>query len=205
MTEKQKTYMGILYRADDEHLIAERNYAKGITKEYNQSHPDGKDYRSELMHKLFGELGEKAHIEAPFYCNYGYRISIGRNFFSNFNVTILDGGQVTIGDNVYLAPNVGIYTASHPTDSRRRNLGYEWALPVVIGNNVWIGGNASIMPGVTIGNNVTIGAGSVVTKDIPDNVVAAGNPCKVIRKVKEGDLNGLINEKDGSQSIQQRY
>ena len=193
MTEKQKMYMGILYRADDEHLIAERNYAKGITREYNQTHPDREEDRKNLMGRLLGKVGEKAHIETPFYCNYGYRISIGNNFFSNFNVTILDGGQVTIGDNVYIAPNVGIYTAQHPTDVRRRNLGYEWALPVVIGDNVWIGGNATIMPGVTIGSNVTIGAGSVVTKDIPDNVIAAGNPCRVIREVKEGDINGIIN------------
>lgn len=205
MTEKQKMYMGILYRADDEHLIAERNYAKGITREYNQTHPDREEDRKNLMGRLLGKVGEKAHIETPFYCNYGYRISIGKNFFSNFNVTILDGGQVTIGDNVYIAPNVGIYTAQHPTDVRRRNLGYEWALPVVIGDNVWIGGNATIMPGVTVGSNVTIGAGSVVTKDIPDNVIAAGNPCRVIREVKEGDINGIINEKDRHQSIQQGY
>ncbi len=149
--------MGILYRADDEHLIAERNYAKGITREYNQTHPDREEDRKNLMGRLLWKSRRESWIiETPFYCNYGYRISIGKNFFSNFNVTILDGGQVTIGDNVYIAPNVGIYTARHPTDVRRRNLGYEWALPVVIGDNVWIGGNATIMPGVTIGSNGNI-------------------------------------------------
>lgn len=197
MTEKQKMLMGIIYNAEEACLIEERNRAKSLTKQYNESRQEDRDHRKYLMGQIFGKLGQNVHLEAPFYLDYGYRTTIGDDFFSNFNLTILDGGGVEIGDRVFIGPNVGIYTANHPTDVRRREKGYEWALPVKIGNKVWIGGGATILPGVTIGDNTVIAAGSVVTKDIPANVVAAGNPCKVIKEAEEGDRYGIIDKKDG--------
>lgn len=197
MTEKQKMLMGIIYNAEEACLIEERNRAKSLTKQYNESRQEDRDHRKYLMGQIFGKLGQNVHLEAPFYLDYGYRTTIGDDFFSNFNLTILDGGGVEIGDRVFIGPNVGIYTANHPTDVRRREKGYEWALPVKIGNKVWIGGGVTILPGVTIGDNTVIAAGSVVTKDIPTNVVAAGNPCKVIKEAEEGDRYGIIDKKDG--------
>lgn len=197
MTEKQKMLMGIIYNAEEACLIEERNRAKSLTKQYNESRQEDRDHRKYLMGQIFGKLGQNVHLEAPFYLDYGYRTTIGDDFFSNFNLTILDGGGVEIGDRVFIGPNVGIYTANHPTDVRRREKGYEWALPVKIGNKVWIGGGVTILPGVTIGDNTVIAAGSVVTKDIPANVVAAGNPCKVVKEAEEGDRYGIIDKKDG--------
>ena len=197
MTEKQKMLMGIIYNAEEACLIEERNRAKSLTKQYNESRQEDRDHRKYLMGQIFGKLGQNVHLEAPFYLDYGYRTTIGDDFFSNFNLTILDGGGVEIGDRVFIGPNVGIYTANHPTDVRRREKGYEWALPVKIGNKVWIGGGVTILPGVTIGDNTVIAAGSVVTKDIPANVVAAGNPCKVIKEAEGGDRYGIIDKKDG--------
>ena len=121
-------------------------------------------------------------------CDFGYNIEVGENFYANHGCVILDCAKVTFGDNVFIAPNCGFYTAGHPIDSKRRNAGLEYAHPITVGNNVWFGGGVQVMPGVTIGNNVVIGSGSVVTKDIPDNVVAAGNPCKVLRAITEEDL-----------------
>ena len=197
MTEKQKMLMGIIYNAEEACLIEERNRAKSLTKQYNESRQEDRDHRKYLMGQIFGKLGQNVHLEAPFYLDYGYRTTIGDDFFSNFNLTILDGGGVEIGDRVFIGQNVGIYTANHPTDVRRREKGYEWALLVKIGNKVWIGGGVTILPGVTIGDNTVIAAGSVVTKDIPANVVAAGNPCKVIKEAEEGDRYGIIDKKDG--------
>ena len=197
MTEKQKMLMGIIYNAEEACLIEERNRAKSLTKQYNESRQEDRDHRKYLMGQIFGKLGQNVHLEAPFYLDYGYRTTIGDDFFSNFNLTILDGGGVEIGDRDFIGPNVGIYTANHPTDVRRREKGYEWALPVKIGNKVWIGGGVTILPGVTIGDNTVIAAGSVVTKDIPANVVAAGNPCKVIKEAEKGDRYGIIDKKDG--------
>ena len=197
MTEKQKMLMGIIYNAEEACLIEERNRAKSLTKQYNESRQEDRDHRKYLMGQIFGKLGQNVHLEAPFYLDYGYRTTIGDDFFSNFNLTILDGGGVEIGDRVFIGPNVGIYTANHPTDVRRREKGYEWALPVKIGNKVWIGGGVTILPGVTIGDNTVIAAGSIVTKDIPANVVAAGNPGKVIKEAEEGDRYGIIDKKDG--------
>lgn len=130
-------------------------------------------------------MKENYWIEQPFWCDYGYNIEIGENFYSNHNLTILDGNKVKFGDNVFIGPNCSFYTAGHPLDTQRRNQGLEYAKPIIIGNNVWLGGNVCVLPGVTIGDNVVIGAGSVVTKDIPSNVVAAGNPCKIIKNLKD--------------------
>ena len=197
MTEKQKMLMGIIYNAEETSLIEERNRAKSLTKQYNESRQEDRDYRKYLMGQIFGKLGQNVHLEAPFYLDYGYRTTIGDDFFSNFNLTILDGGGVEIGNRVFIGPNVGIYTVNHPTDARRREKEYEWALPVKIGNKVWIGGGVTILPGVTIGDNTVIAAGSVVTQDVPANVVAAGNPCKVIKEAEKGDRYGIIDKKDG--------
>ena len=135
----------------------------------------------------FGKTGEEITINEPFHCVYGYNIEVGENFFANYNVTVLDVGKVIIGDNAFIAPNVSIYTAGHPIHPLSRNSGYEYGLDIVIGDNVWLGGSVSIMPGVHIGSNVVIGGGSVVTRDIPDNVLAVGNPCRVVREITEED------------------
>ncbi len=184
MTEKEKCHQGWLYNANhDRELLEERDKTKELLWRYNRLNPSEKAARRKLLDQLFGKLGEGAVIEQPFYCDYGYNITAGNNFFANFNVTILDDAKVTIGNNVFLAPNVSIYTAGHPLEPEPRNQGLEYAYPVTIGNNVWIGGGVIILPGVTIGDNVTIGAGSVVTKSIPPGVLALGNPCRVVREI----------------------
>jgi len=185
-SEKQKMLDGELYDANyNENLIKDRLKAKAICYKYNKLNPSKVKMREKLIKKLFGSTGKNFFIEQSFWCDYGYNISIGENFYINHNCVILDCAKVEFGDNVFIAPNCGFYTAGHPIDVETRNKGLEYAKPIKIGNNVWIGGNVTVLPGVTIGNNVTIGAGSVVTKDIPDNVVAFGNPCRVIRNIKE--------------------
>lgn len=141
----------------------------------------------ELIRDILGKSGIGIHIEVPFHCDYGKNIEVGNNFFANYNCIILDCGKVIIGNNVLFAPNVSLYTAGHPIHPDSRNSGYEYGISISIGNNVWLGGNVVVNPGVHIGNNVVIGSGSVVTKDIPDNVIAVGNPCKVIREITEED------------------
>ena len=141
-----------------------------------------------LFRSIVGKCGEKFHVNQPFRCDYGCNILIGNNFFANFNLTILDEAIVEIGDNVFIGPNVSIYTACHPLDPEARNTGVEWAEPVTIGNSVWIGGSAVILPGVTIGDNSVVGAGAVVTRDVPSGVVVAGNPARIIKHI---DISGL--------------
>lgn len=185
MTEKEKCRAGLLYDANyDEELLADREKAKELLYDYNLLRPSQKEEKKQLLQTLLGRTGEQVIIEPPFACDYGYNIEIGENFFANMNCVILDGAKVRIGDNVFIAPNVGIYTAGHPLDVEQRNKGLEYAYPVTIGNNVWIGAGVHILPGVTIGDNVVIGAGSVVTKDIPSDVLAVGNPCRVIRQIE---------------------
>ena len=187
-TEKEKMLSGELYNPFDSELSKERYHAKQALHAYNKSGPaDAKEQRR-LIKELFGTVGKQYQIEQPFFCDYGYNIHIGAFFFSNYNCTILDVARVTIGDNVMFGPNVGLYTVNHPLNAVRRNTGLEYAKPVTIGNNVWVGGHSVILPGVTIGENSVIGAGSVVTKDIPANVVAVGNPCKVLRPITEEDV-----------------
>ena len=184
MTEKEKMLAGLEYSAVDAQLLEELNAVKGIIHEYNQLAPSQTGRRREILKGLLGNIADdEIIINQPFYCDYGKQISVGRRFFANFHLTILDEARVTIGDDCFIGPNVSIYTACHSTDPVERNSRREWAEPVTIGDNVWIGGSVTILPGVTIGNNVTIGAGSVVTKDIPDNVVAVGNPCRVVRSI----------------------
>ena len=184
MTEKEKMLAGLQYSAVDAQLLEELNAVKEIIHRYNYISPSSTSERLDILKGLLGHVGDdEVIINQPFYCDYGKQISVGKRFFANFNLTVLDEARVTIGDDCFIGPNVSIYTACHSTDPVERNTRVEWAEPVTIGDNVWIGGSVTILPGVTIGNNVTIGAGSVVTKDIPDNVVAVGNPCKVIKRL----------------------
>lgn len=184
MTEKEKMLAGMTYSAVDLQLLEELNTVKEIIHRYNSISPSATKERLSILKGLLGHIGDdEIIINQPFYCDYGKQISVGRRFFANFNLTILDEARVTIGDDCFIGPDVSIYTACHSTDPVERNTRMEWAEPVTIGHNVWIGGSVTILPGVTVGNNVTIGAGSVVTKDIPDNVVAVGNPCKIIKRL----------------------
>lgn len=182
LTEKEKMLAGMLYDADhNEELVQERIHAKDLCYDFNQLRPSQTEEQKEVMKKLLGKTEETFQIMQPFWCDYGYNIEIGKNFFANHNLVILDCAKVKFGDNVMIAPNCGFYTAGHPLDAERRNQGLEYAYPITVGDNVWIGAGVHVMPGVTIGNNVVIGGGSVVVKDIPDNVVAVGNPAKVIK------------------------
>lgn len=170
----------------DRAVMEEQKRTRKILHRLNTVDPSDFDEIGRLVKELFGE-SDKAFVNPPFYCDYGFHIETGKNFFANYNCTIIDVARVTIGDNCQFAPNVSIYTAGHPVHPDSRNSLYEYGIGVSIGDNVWIGGSTVILPGVHIGSNTVIGAGSVVTKDIPDWVVAAGNPCKVIRKITEED------------------
>ncbi|MDE6415605.1 MAG: sugar O-acetyltransferase [Duncaniella sp.] len=184
MTEKEKMLAGMIYDANyDPALIAERQECKEMCRDYNDLRPKDMQGREALLRRLLGEVKGSILIEQPFYCDYGYNIRVGENFYANFNLVILDGAPVTFGDNVFIAPDCGFYTAGHPLDATERNKGLEYARPITVGNNVWIGAKVSVLPGVTIGDNCVIGAGSVVNKDIPANSLAVGNPCRVIKKI----------------------
>lgn len=186
MSEREKMRSGELYQSSDAELVSDRLKAKELLFQLNQLSPSQQAERNALFCKLFGK-SDRLHIELPFYCDYGYNIEVGDNFYANYHCTILDCAKVKIGHNVMFAPNVSLFTAAHPLDPEKRNSGWEFALPITIGDNVWIGGNAIVMPNVHIGNNVVIGAGSVVTCDIPDNCIAVGNPCRVLRELNEQD------------------
>lgn len=196
MNQKERMLAGLPYKAWLDGLPEDRMENKKKLYEFNMLPPEEENKREELIQGILGKAGENAHIEAPFHCDYGKNIEVGKNFFVNYNCTILDVGKVVIGDNVMFAPNVSIYTAGHPVHPLSRNTGYEYGIAITIGDNVWIGGNVIINPGVTIGNNVVIGAGSIVTKDIPDNVIAVGSPCKVIREVTEEDRKYYYKDKE---------
>ena len=178
----------MLYDANnDPELLRERNIAKDLCHAYNQLRPTDGESQRRLIRRLLGKTGGAFCITAPFWCDYGYNIEIGENFFCNHNTVILDCAKVVFGGNVFIGPGCGFYTAGHPIDYERRNRGLEYAYPITVGDNVWIGGGVHVMPGVSIGSNVVIGGGSVVVKDIPDNSVAVGNPCRVIRKITDED------------------
>ena len=188
MTEKQKMQRQLLYDANnDAELAAERVRAKELCYDYNRLRPSDEAGQQALMRRLLGKTGAAFQIIAPFWCDYGYNIEIGENFFANHNTVILDCATVRFGDNVFVAPDCGFHTAGHPIDFERRNRGLEYAYPITVGDNVWIGAGVQVMPGVMIGSNVVIGGGSVVVRDIPDNSVAVGNPCRVIRPITDAD------------------
>ncbi len=195
MDQKERMLAGLPYKAWMDGLSEDRLEAKRKLYEYNHLPPEKWDMQTELLKNILGKTGKVIHIEAPFHCDYGYNIEVGENFFANYNLIILDVGKVVIGDNAQIAPNVAIYTAGHPIHPDSRNSGYEYGIGITIGDNVWIGGNSCIMPGVTIGNNVVIGGGSVVTNDIPDNVLAVGNPCRVIREITEADRDYYFRDR----------
>lgn len=196
MNQKERMLAGLPYKAWMDGLNEERIENKMKIYDYNLLRPNEKDKMDVLIKDILGKTGENIFIEQPFHCDYGKNIEIGNNFFANYNCTILDVGKVIIGDNVQFAPNVSIYTAGHPIHPQSRNSGYEYGIGVTIGDNVWVGGSVVINPGIKIGNNVVIGSGSVVTKDIPDDVVAVGNPCKVIRKITGEDRKYYYKDKE---------
>lgn len=182
MTEKEKMLAGEVYSAIDPELIRELGETRERIHDYNNLRPSETSEMRAILKALLGHVADDEFIiNQPFRCDYGRQISLGKRFFANFNFTVLDEARVTIGDDCFIGPNVSIYTACHSTDPTERNTRQEWAEPVTIGNNVWIGGSVTILPGVTIGDNVTVGAGSVVVSDIPSNSVAVGNPCKVVK------------------------
>ena len=188
MTEWEKAQEGYLYDANnDEAILAARLRCDDLCWEYNQCRPSDLPRRQELLRRILGEIRGSIVVTAPFYCDYGVNISVGDNFYTNHNCTILDAAPVKFGDNVFIAPNCVFSTAGHPIDSEQRARGLEIALPITVGSNVWFGANVSVLPGVTIGDDVVIGAGSVVNRDIPSGVVAAGCPCRVVRPITEAD------------------
>jgi maltose O-acetyltransferase len=188
MTEKEKCENGLLYDANfDPELINDRMVCKDLCLEYNQLKNSDLEKRKELIKKIIKNSKENLIIEPNFWCDYGYNIELGEDFYANHNLTILDGAKVKFGNKVFIGPNCSFYTAGHPIDAKQRNAGLEYTHPITVGDNVWFGGNVVVLPGVSIGNNSIIGAGSVVTKDIPDHVITVGNPCKVIKNIAESE------------------
>lgn len=185
MTELEKMLAGMLYRADDPTLIAMRTRARALFTRYNQTQNTDATQRADILRDLLGTMGSTIDIQPPFYCDYGTNIHLGTNVFINYNCTILDCGRVEIGDNVFVAPSVSFYAAHHPVIASERIKGPELAGPIIIENNVWLGGGVILCSGVRVGANSTIGAGSIVTRSVPANVLAAGNPCRVIRSLPD--------------------
>ena len=196
MTEKELMLAGELYVASDAELRKKQLERFRFMDEFNATKYEDFEKREELARKMFASVGKHPVINKPFHCDYGCHISIGDNFFANFDCVMLDVNKITIGNNVFIAPRVCLYTAGHPIDAEIRNEKLEYGKPITIGDNVWIGGSVVVNPGVKIGSNVVIGSGSVVTKDIPDGVVACGNPCTVKRKITEADKIFWQKEKE---------
>lgn len=192
--EWAKMLDGKIYDAVHPEFLRRLEATRQRIREFNNLDPSKVDEMKTIFKSIVGKCGEKFHVNQPFRCDYGCNILIGNNFFANFNLTILDEAIVEIGDNVFIGPNVSIYTACHPLDPETRNTGVEWAEPVTIGNNVWIGGNAVILPGVSIGNNSVVGAGAVVTRDVPSGVVVAGNPARIIKHIDISPLSTKSSE-----------
>lgn len=182
-SEKQRMLAGALYLSQDPELLEDRRRARTLLRAYNATGPDEAELRRTLLGQLFGRVGPRVEIEPPFHCDYGYNITAGDNLYMNFGCVVLDCVAVTIGENVLFGPYVQVYAAHHPLDPSVRRSGRELAAPVAIGDDVWIGGGATLCPGIRIGAGTTIGAGSVVTRDLPARVLAAGNPCRVIREI----------------------
>lgn len=187
MNHKERMLANLPYKSWLDGLSEEHRDNMLRVHKYNKTSPKKSKKRTKMLNNILGGCGEHVTIEPPFACDYGKNIFVGEDFFANYNLIILDVGKVTIGKNVMFAPNVSIYTAGHPIHHESRNSGYEYGIDVTIGDNVWLGGNVTVLPGVNIGNNVVVGAGSVVRDDIPDNYLAVGNPCKLIREITEED------------------
>lgn len=183
MTEKEKMIQGEMYLPNDPELLKLREGARDWMKAFGEIPYREYQQKETMIHEFFGSVGKNPFIEAPFRCDYGFNIHVGNDFFANFNCTFLDVCRIDIGDRCMLAPNVQVYTATHPIDPIERASGKEYGKPIKIGNDVWIGGGAIINPGVVIGNNVVVASGSVVTKNVPDNVVVGGNPASIIKSI----------------------
>ncbi len=196
MTQKERMLSGMIYNPNDEEIMEEQFPYLDMLGEFNSLPSSAVKEREELMQKMFASCGTDCYIQPPFYANWsGHHVHIGDLFYANFNLTIVDDGEVFIGDHVMIGPNVTIATAAHPVEPSLRKKALQFNCPVHIGNNVWVGANAVILPGVTIGDNTVIGAGSVVTKDIPANVVAVGNPCRVLREIGDKDREYYFRDK----------
>ncbi len=196
MNQKERMLAELPYKAWLDGLSEERLNLRLKIHKFNSCSPDKKDEMKAMLKDIVGKCGKDIFIEPPFHCDYGKNIEVGENFYANFNCVILDVAKVKIGNNVLFAPNVSIYTAGHPIHPESRNSGYEYGIGITIGDNVWVGGNVVINPGVHIGNNVVIGSGSVVTKDIPDNVIAVGNPCRIVREITEDDRKYYFKDRE---------
>ena len=194
MTNKERRDAEMAY-ISDESVFEEQKECRKILQKLNFMDRSDFDGIGAVVAELFGK-SDNAFVNPPFYCDYGKHIEVGKNFFANYNCTLIDVAKIKIGDNCMMAPNVSVYTAGHPVHPVSRNSAYEYGKEVTIGDNVWLGGNTVVCPGVHIGSNVVIGAGSVVTKDIPDWCVAAGNPCKVIRKITDADAKKLFHDEE---------
>ncbi len=196
MTQKERMLAGLPYRANDPELKQMRAENKLRIAQYNQLTRNQEQEMDQLIKEILGGTGKEILVEPPIHFDYGRNTTVGERFFANYNLTVLDVCPVTIGDNVMLAPNVSLYGAGHPIHPDARNSGYNYGAPITFGIYAWNGGSVCVLPGVTIGNNVVIGAGSVVAKDIPDNVIAVGNPCRVIREITEEDKKYYFKDKE---------
>lgn len=188
MDEFEKCNAGLLYDTKFAGRETMHLQAADLCYAYNNTRPSDLRRRDEIIRQLFGKVGKDCYVEPNIFCGFGFNIEVGDHFFANNNCNFVDPGKITFGDYVFIGPNCGFYTAHHPIHPALRNQFYEYAFPITVGSSVWFGGNCVVLPGVTIGNNVVIGAGSVVTHDIPDSVVAAGNPCRVLRAITDEDL-----------------
>ena len=200
MTGRDLQLQGLLYPLDQE-LWNAYIHSKSITRQLNATLETEVARRKELVQELFAEAGENAYVEPPFYCDYGRNTEVGKNFYCNYDCVFLDRGPITIGENVMFGPKVALYAVNHPIDPEVRATNWDYPEPITIGNNVWIGGSTVVCPGATIGDNTVIGAGSVVTKDIPANVVAAGNPCRVIRTITQEECDYWIKQLEIAQQM----
>ena len=188
MENKDRMFTGELYLPNDAAITEEQNACLELLYTFNQTRPSEQEKRNQLLKQMFAEIGENCYIEPPFHANFGGKhVHFGKNVYANFNLTMVDDGHIYVGDSTMFAPGVIVATAGHPILPELRETVYQYNMPVHIGKNCWIGAGAIILPGVTIGDQVVVGAGSVVTKDLPSNVVAVGNPCRVIREINEHD------------------
>ncbi|HIX59693.1 MAG TPA: sugar O-acetyltransferase [Candidatus Blautia gallistercoris] len=188
MKDSEKMHNGMLYNPGDEEILREQTICQELLYDFNQTRPSQGEKRQELLKKMFAEIGENCYIEPPLHANFGGRhIHFGKNIYANYNLTVVDDTHVYVGDYTMFGPNVTIATAGHPIETGLRQKGYQYNIPVRIGKNCWIGAGVVLLPGVTVGDNTVIGAGSVVTRDIPANVVAVGNPCHILREIGEHD------------------
>lgn len=196
MNIQDKMHSGALYLPSDKELMKEQLACIDKLYDFNRTRPTELEKRAALLKEMFAEIGEGCYIEPPFYANWGGRhVHFGNNIYCNFNVTLVDDTHIYVGDNTMFGPNVTIATAAHPIDPELRRAGYQYNLPVRIGKNCWLGAGVIVLPGVTIGDNSVIGAGSIVTKNIPANVIAVGNPCRILRKITEQDKEHYQNKK----------